>query len=402
VSVLPQEPKRTSGAKTHVLGAASKALLATASMALLGSCGRWHRAQEFDGWALYEMPGAGVEAAAYEDAFTPALAAVEAQLGPFKRSVAVHAWDGSVRITDGGRKHVQAGSDEGVHEVPGIGPARIQAYHSRGGAFSESGVFIGEPDVGTAAHELVHARLAEGGPNLPLWFEEGVASILGDGALTNGVWIVDGLACWPLRELREQSLDRAEVERLIAIRSTDQVSVRDNVLVHFLGWAVVFDFYTESGSMQWQSWLEELDGGKNVDEIQRRLARTLHASTEGRWMARLDDPDPGVRLATAKGLWKLRSPAVFDKLMEAMRKEADPQVRAGLAINCLAAAGELSIGWRRWRNLRDVVGQTLRGIVLNDPLEQEALTQLQDSYGERRKEQVALDAMRGLARFWQE
>ena len=368
----------------------------------LGACGGWRRAQEFDGWTLYEMPGAAIEAAAFEAAFNPALDAVEAELGEFKNSVAVHAWDGSVRITDHGREHVQANEDRGVHEVPGIGPARIQAYHARGGAFSKSGVFIGEPDAGTAVHELVHARLAEDDPNLPLWFEEGVASVLGDGALFEGRWIADGLACWPLRELREENLGRDEIERLIAIQSTDHVSVRDNVLVHFLGWAVVFDFYRETGSMDYVEWLAELDGGKRVDEVHRRMQRTLNPASEHAWIERLGDPDPGVRLATAKGLWKLRSRTVLDKLVEAMRREVHPEVRTGLAINALAAAGEISITWRHSRYLREAVDLAMRGVVMSDPLEQAALSKLMRSYRERGEEQAALDALRGLSRFWQE
>ncbi|HJM57104.1 MAG TPA: HEAT repeat domain-containing protein [Planctomycetota bacterium] len=369
---------------------------------LLGACGGWRRTQEFDGWTLYEMPGATIESAAFEAAFKPALEAVQAELGEFRQSVAVHAWDGSVRITDHGREHVQADDDKGVHDVPGIGPARIQAYHARGGAFSTSGVFIGAPDVGTAVHELVHARLAEEDPSLPLWFEEGLASLLGDGALFEGRWVPDGLACWPLRELREENLGHDEIERLIAIQSTDQVSVRDNVLVHFLGWAVAFDFYRETGSMEYGEWLAELDGEWRVDEIHRRMQRTLNPATERTWIKRLYDPDPGVRMATTKGLWKLRSRMVLDKLVEAMRREVNPQVRASLAINALAAAGEISINWRHWRYLREVVDQALRGVVVDNPVEQEALLRLMGSYSQRGEEQAALDALRGLSRFWQE
>ncbi|MAG62109.1 hypothetical protein CMO84_01130, partial [Candidatus Woesearchaeota archaeon] len=247
-----------------------------------------------------------------------------------------------------------------------------------------------------------HARLAEDDPILPLWFEEGLASILGDGALFEGRWVPDGLACWPLRELREENLGHDEIERLIAIQSTDQVSVRDNVLVHFLGWAVAFDFYRETGSMEYGEWLAELDGEGRVDEIHRRMQRTLNPATERTWIKRLYDPDPGVRMATAKGLWKLRSRMVLDKLVEAMRREVNPQVRAGLAINALAAAGEISINWRHWRYLREVVEQALRGVVMDNPGEQAALLRLMSSYSQRGEEQAALDALRGLSRFWQE
>jgi hypothetical protein len=398
VALPSRSSRRALAPATPLLRAAAVAL----AVIILGACGGWRRAQEFNGWTLYEMPGAAIEAAAFEAAFNPALVAVQAELGEFKRSVAVHAWDGSVRITDQGREHVQATEDRGVHEVPGIGPARIQAYHARGGAFSKSGVFIGAPDAGTAVHELVHARLAEKDQGLPLWFEEGVASILGDGAMYEGRWVTDGLACWPLRELREENLGRDEIKRLIAIQSTDHVSVRDNVLVHFLGWAVVFDFYREARSMEYSEWLAELGRGDPVDEIHRRLQRTLNPASEHAWIKRLGDPDPGVRFATAKGLWKLRSRAVLDKLVDAMRREIDPQVRAGLAINALAAAGEISISWRHWRYLREAVGQAMQGVVMSDPLEQAALSKLMRSYSQKGEEQAALDALRGLSRFWQE
>lgn len=107
-------------------------------------------------------------------------------------------------------------------------------------------------------------------------------------------------------------------------------------------------------------------------------------------------------MATAKGLWKLRSRAVLDKLVDAMRREVDPQVRAGLAINALAAAGEISISWRHWRYLREAVEQAMRGVVMSNPLEQEALSKLMGSYSQQGEEQAALEAMRGLSRFWQE
>ncbi|MDP6739084.1 MAG: hypothetical protein QF404_03615, partial [Planctomycetota bacterium] len=93
---------------------------------------------------------------------------------------------------------------------------------------------------------------------------------------------------------------------------------------------------------------------------------------------------------------------VLDKLVEAMRREVNPQVRASLAINALAAAGEISINLRHWRYLREVVDQALRGIVVDNPVEQAALLRLMSSYSQRGEEQAALDALRGLSRFWQE
>jgi len=107
-------------------------------------------------------------------------------------------------------------------------------------------VYAGVAEPGTAVHELVHARLAEEDPDLPLWFEEGLACLMGDGFLDQEHWIVDGLACWPMRELREQKLGDGDLARLLALKAEDSLSARDNVLIHFVGWAVVFDLYRES------------------------------------------------------------------------------------------------------------------------------------------------------------
>ncbi len=370
--------------------------------ALIASCSRWRQTDSFRGWALFEMPGEGVESVAFEAAFAPALEAVETQLGSFDRTVAVHAWDGSVRITDEGRRHVHSSDDNGVHDVPGIGPAKIQAYHARGGAFGENGVFIGSPDPGTAVHELVHARFDEDGVKLPLWFEEGVACIMGDGVLFEGRWTIDGLACWPLRELREELLDRDQVERLMKIQATDQADVRDNVLVHFLGWAVLFDLYRETGTVEWEEWLTHFQGSDAVDEALFRLNRTLARGTENDWIQGLRSADPAQRLATAKGLWKLRSRPVLDQLVNALQRETHDEVRAGLAINALATAGEIAITWRHWRYLREVVSRCLDQTTLSDPAEQAALKQLQAAYSEQGQEAAAQDALQELARFWRE
>jgi DNA-binding SARP family transcriptional activator len=39
---------------------------------------------------------------------------------------------------------------------------------------------------------------------------------------------------------------------------------------------------------------------------------------------------------------------------------------------------------------------------MSDPLEQAALSKLMRSYSQQGEEQAALDALRGLSRFWQE
>jgi hypothetical protein len=43
-----------------------------------------------------------------------------------------------------------------------------------------------DPSGPHRVHELVHARVSEENAKLPLWFEEGLASLFGDGALYDG------------------------------------------------------------------------------------------------------------------------------------------------------------------------------------------------------------------------
>ena len=277
-----------------------------------------------------------------------------------------------------------------------------------GGAWNRSGIFIGAAEVGTAVHELVHARLAEVDRPVPLWFEEGLASLLGDGALVRAEgeggeprWVVDGLACWPLRELREEGLDDEALARLLDLEASDGLSVRDNVLVHFVGWAVVFDLYRKSGAVEWERWLDELEDSP-LHVVRRHLKRTLAAGTELAWLERLNHPDPAIRLATAKGSWKLRSPAVLQRLLRRLEVERDPEERVGLAVNSLAAAGELTLPWRRWRAIEETVEEVLRDARLADPREERAARNLSRGYrlGDERGE--AQEALRELAHFWEE
>lgn len=362
------------------------------------SCSSWRAVAHHESWTLYQRPDQAISADRFAAAFDPAFQAIAEHLGPFTSKVAVHAWDGTVS-NEGGPAQVGTG----VHEVPGIGPARIQAYHARGGgAFGRSGVFIGSPDAGTAVHELVHARFAEDGVRLPLWFEEGVAGVLGDGLLAEGRWQVDGLACWPLRELREEALSDAELTQLLALDASDDADVRDNVLVHFLGWAIVFDLYRESdGVVSWEQWLAEVQAA-SVHELRARMDRSLSNACIEAWLVRLADPNPSVRLATAKGLWKLRSHEVFDTLFAALEVETHPEVRVGFAVNLLAAAGELPLSWRRWRAVETAVRGTLRSADLVDPSEQHAALDLYRAYRRNDDRDGAQDALRRLSRFWEE
>lgn len=376
-------------------------LLVLTLLALAG-CTSWRPVATHERWTLYERPERAVGRDRFAAAFEPAFAAVEEVLGPFERRVDVHAWEGQLDEPRAGARS-RRGVGTGVHQVPGIGPARIQAYHARaGGAFGRSGVFIGAPDPGTAVHELVHARFAELDTELPLWFEEGLAGLLGDGVLIDGRWQVDGLACWPRRELAEEALSDADLERLLSLEASDRSDVRDNVLVHFVGWAVVFDLYRESGGrVEWRRWLEELEAAP-VGEIRRRIERSLATSTLNAWLGRLEHPDPAVRLATAKGLWKLRSRRVLAGLLRSVELEPDPEVRVGLAVNLLAAAGELSLSWRRWREVEGAVRGALRAASLADPREQRAANDLYRAYRRGNESSVAQTALEGLARFWEE
>jgi hypothetical protein len=368
---------------------------------LAASCSSWRPVANYDQWTLYELPNQAVPVERFASAFAPAFVVVEEALGPFEGRVAVHAWDGSVQVQGAARSPDQIGT--GVHEVPGIGPARIQAYHARGGnAFSRSGVFIGSPDPGTAVHELVHARFAELDADLPLWLEEGIAGLLGDGLLVDDRWVVDGLACWPMRELREETLDDLELARLLALSASDAASVRDNVLMHFVGWAVVFDCYRESeGRIEWRRWARELEQDP-LTRVRARMARSLAPGSELEWLTRLSSPEPGRRLAAAKGLWKLRSREVLDLLLVALEQEQTPEVRVGLAVNTLAAAGELSLGWHRWRAVEGGVREALGAADLTDPEEQRAALELYRAYRHGDHHDAAQDALRRLSRFWEE
>jgi hypothetical protein len=388
---------------THSSPTTHRFLVAALAVPLcIAGCTSWRQVADHGGWVLYHAAGEEVSVAEYEAAFEPAFEAVEEWLGPFSRPVRVHAWHGSVRVTESGHERVQGDEDSGVQEVPGIGLARIQAYHARGGGFDRTGIFIGVADPGTAVHELVHARFAELDADIPLWFEEGVASLLGDGALFEGRWVVDGLAFWPLGELREAELTDEDLERLLVLEAADEFSVRDNVLVHFLGWAVIFDLYRETKGLDWERWLADFEAQDPLPEVRRRLDRTLGSMTEKLWLKRLADPDPAVRLAAVKGAWKLRTRTTLDTLLEAAAREQHPEVRTALAVNALATAGELRLSWRSWRRVERTLDRAFTPEVLTDPRERAALEVLRETYrdGSRRKE--AREALDQLARYWEE
>lgn len=365
---------------------------AAAALACLAACAAWDRVAEHPRWSLYAEDAARADAEAFRRAYEPAFAAVESVFGPFRDRVRVHAFHDE-RDADG------VGA---VQEVPGIGRARVRAYHTRGaGPFGPAaGIYQSGADPGTAVHELVHARLAELDPHLPLWFEEGLACVLGDGFLDGDRWVVDGLACWPLRELRERTPDERELARLLAVRAEHGTDLRENVLVHFVGWAIVFDLWRVERAIDWRAWAERART-MSVAEARERLARTLAPETEAAWLARLDDEDRGVRLATARGLWKLRSEPALRRLLERIGREEDPEVAVALSINALAAAGERQppgrLAGRMWRTVWPV----LRRAELADPREAAAVEAILESFRWRGRGDSE-DALEALERFWAE
>ncbi len=369
----------------------------------LASCTSWRTVGEHEKWTLRAEPGQKVDAESYARAFDPALRAVESAFGPFRERVRVHALADENNPGSKGASALAQPESLATQVVPGIGLARVRAWHVRStGPFgAPAGIYLGAPDAGTAAHELVHARLAELSGDLPLWLEEGLAAIFGDGILMQGNWTIDGLACWPLRELSDQHLPDAELERLCRLRAGEDGDTRENVLAHFVGWAIVFDLLRESGSVDWNAWLARYAGGITTAEARERLERTLAPATVDAWLAHLSDPRPEVRAATAKGLWKLRSERVLERLLDALESEQDPETRVVLSINALAAAGEMplrpELTDRVWRTVRP----RLRRAQLEDGAENHALGELLRSlrYGSRGTSQGPLEDLR---RLWAE
>lgn len=369
----------------------------------LASCASWQPRTIHAGWTLYGKRDQSIDEDAFRESFDPAMRAVESLIGPFEKQVRVYAWDeGDERDAQGGEL-IDEGDAGSVHQVPGIGPARVRAFHARGdGLFGPpAGIFVGAPEPGTAAHELVHARLAEESGSYPLWLEEGLACVIGDGFLDGDRWVVDGLACWPLQQLRDQRLSDEVLDALLRLHAEDLASVRDNVLVHFVGWAIVFDLYRECGSIDWHAWRKRYAGGIAPAEARERLDRTLSAETTMTWLERLADPRREVRMATAKGVWKLRSNAVLRALLDRLEDEDDSEVQVCLAINALAAVGEMgpfdATTGRMWRSVWPV----LRRAPLEDPAEKTALQALFRSIRVRTG-QTPQQQLQALKRFWAE
>lgn len=378
----------------------------SAALILLVACAcsasGWRTAERYERWTLHERGDDAVDPEPYRAAFDPAFRAVESALGPFRKRVDVYASPSSNKLEDAGDNHIRSVGDDAVQQVPGIGAARVRAFHARdNGWFSApSGIFLSAPEAGTAAHELVHARFAEEELELPLWLEEGIACFIGDGFLSGDRWVVDGLSCWPLYELANHPITDAELAHLLRLHAKDEVDARDNVLVHFVGWAIVFDLYRELGRLDTDAWRVRYARGLELGEARQRLERTLAPKTALTWLERLDDPRPEVRIAAAKGVWKLRSQDVVARLLDALRKEDDPTVRVGLAINALAAAGEMRLPRPMERRMWSLAWPTLRSAKLDDPLEQGATSELMRSFWSGGKS--SQPPLQALKRFWAE
>ncbi|HUR27197.1 MAG TPA: HEAT repeat domain-containing protein, partial [Planctomycetota bacterium] len=344
-----------------------------------GGCSSWQHIETRERWTLYAKPGEQLDSERIHRALATAFVAVESKLGPFEDRVRIHAWDDSPQS---GKEPVLApkGVDP-IEDVPGIGKARVRAYHVTGGAgpFASTGVFLGTCEIGTIVHELVHARLAEARNGVPLWFEEGLAALWGDGACYDGEWIFDGLACWPARVLREEPISDEELTRVMQLTASEKCSSRENLLVHFVGWAVVFDLAREMPDANIRTWLAQFQLGADVKgllaETRERIARSTSSETLETWLARLEDPSPGIRLATAKGLWKLRSQSAVDKLVAGAKQESDQRARLAMGLTALLAVGEMRVGRRTWREIWRGVVPALGEIELEDEAEQIALQQ---------------------------
>ncbi|MBK7642765.1 MAG: hypothetical protein IPJ19_06880 [Planctomycetes bacterium] len=201
--------------------------------------------------------------------------------------------------------------------------------------------------------------------------------------------------------LGEQRIANDELERLCRLRAGEDSDTRENVLAHFVGWAIVFDLMREHGSIDWKGWIARYSEGISTGEARDRLDRTLAPATVDTWLTRLADAQPMVRAATAKGLWKLRSASVLNRLLDALEREHDTETRIVFSINALAAAGEMplqpELTGRVWRT----VWPRLRRAELVDGAENRALGELMRSfrYGSRGASQEPLEVLR---RLWAE
>ena len=307
--------------------------------------------------------------------------------------------------------------------------ARVRAFHVRSDPFGPGGVFLGEASPGSAVHELVHARFAETNLDLPLWFEEGLAMHFADGLLTETTpvwaapdddplsapsaldaavpsgprWVRDGLCAWPLSRLRELDFTDEELTDLLAKRADDGHTIEENLVIHFLGWALVFDLHREHPNGDWRDWLAVHKADSSIATVRARLARSTDAETVRLWLhAGLTSDDPAVRQATARGTWRIADSASLQLMSSALRKETDDAVRATLVINILAAAGEGRYpGMGRWNGLRLPL-RLLGTLVFTDAAEADAAEVLDQGYRSGASREEISAAFEVLETYWQE
>ena len=106
-------------------------------------------------------------------------------------------------------------------------------------------------------------------------------------------------------------------------------------------------------------------------------------------------------MATAKGLWKLRSVEIATKLLESLEDEEDAEVKVSFSINLLACAGEIRLPdpltGRLWRT----AWPTLRRASLADDTEQTGVEELLRSFRSR-SGRSAQEPLQKLRRYWAE
>ena len=365
----------------------------------LGCAASWRTVAVYEGWSLHERERPDLDAAVWAAEVEPARIAVEDWLGAFEEPVRVHALDAPVHLGEDGRSVVHAA--EASQPVPGLGTATIKGYHTRSEHPGDTGVFVRDADAGTLVHELVHARLAELDPDLPLWFEEGVACLLADGLVVEGRWVRDGFSAWPWVELRENRPPALELERILERGSDEPMGVRENVLAHLVGWALVFDLWRETRSDDWRTWLEAFDWERPLVDAQRRLDRILSPTVPAGWLrARLASPSQPVRLAALRGAWKLAAPETGSVLLAALEMEQDPEVQASLAVNLRASGTALAPEPRALQEAHSAAREALERVQLPQPDEAGAARALCRSLRGGPGDPDA--ALEGLRRFWDE